>query len=72
MLLLFTFMEITNAVRLTPRSLREFDDRFQGGERIEAIDRVEENCGGLSEDECLMRRTLLAHIDYIYTQNENP
>ncbi|KAI3794143.1 hypothetical protein L1987_36770 [Smallanthus sonchifolius] len=33
---------------------------------------IEEGCEGLGEDECLMRRTLVAHIDYIYTQKTNP
>ncbi|CAN4079809.1 unnamed protein product [Withania somnifera] len=28
----------------------------------------EESC----EEECLERRTLTAHLDYIYTQNQNP
>ncbi|CAA7393793.1 unnamed protein product [Spirodela intermedia] len=27
-----------------------------------------ESCG----DECMMRRTLEAHVDYIYTQDNNP
>ncbi|KAG6509017.1 hypothetical protein ZIOFF_034404 [Zingiber officinale] len=33
----------------------------------------EEFCGkGVDEEECLMRRTLVAHTDYIYTQgNKN-
>ncbi|KAG9440632.1 hypothetical protein H6P81_020797 [Aristolochia fimbriata] len=26
-----------------------------------------EGCDGVGEEECLMRRTLAAHIDYIYT-----
>nr|BAC53658.1 preprophytosulfokine [Zinnia elegans] len=34
---------------------------------------VQEGCEGtISEDECLMRRTLVAHLDYIYTQKKNP
>ncbi|XP_030538886.1 phytosulfokines-like [Rhodamnia argentea] len=32
----------------------------------------DENCGGLGEEECLVRRTLAAHIDYIYTQEHHP
>ncbi|KAJ8638258.1 hypothetical protein MRB53_012525 [Persea americana] len=32
---------------------------------------VGEGCEGVSEDECLMRRTLAAHTDYIYTQQKN-
>ncbi|XP_052209670.1 phytosulfokines 3-like [Diospyros lotus] len=27
----------------------------------------EESCQGIGEEECLMRRTLAAHVDYIYT-----
>ncbi|KAE8693367.1 putative Glucan endo-1,3-beta-glucosidase precursor [Hibiscus syriacus] len=30
---------------------------------------VEDSCEGIAEDDCLMRRTLAAHVDYIYTQN---
>ncbi|KAL7612200.1 phytosulfokines 3 [Lactuca sativa] len=33
---------------------------------------IEEGCEGIGEEECLMRRTLVAHIDYIYTQNQTP
>ena len=33
---------------------------------------MEETCGGVGEEECLMRRTLAAHLDYIYTQNHKP
>lgn len=33
---------------------------------------VEENCVGIGEEECLMRRTLAAHTDYIYTQKQSP
>ena len=33
---------------------------------------VEEACEGMDEEECLMRRTLAAHTDYIYTQKQNP
>ncbi|KAJ0961088.1 hypothetical protein J5N97_000989 [Dioscorea zingiberensis] len=29
-----------------------------------------QGCEGLGEDECLERRTLVAHTDYIYTQNK--
>ncbi|KAH7665022.1 Phytosulfokine protein [Dioscorea alata] len=33
---------------------------------------VEESCEGVGDEECLMRRTLSAHIDYIYTQGKKP
>ncbi|KAH7832899.1 hypothetical protein Vadar_001179 [Vaccinium darrowii] len=32
----------------------------------------EVNCEGVGEEECLMRRTLAAHVDYIYTQKQKP
>ncbi|KAJ1381767.1 Phytosulfokine [Sesbania bispinosa] len=35
-------------------------------------DIVDKSCEGIREEECLMRRTLAAHIDYIYTQKHNP
>ncbi|PWA76720.1 phytosulfokine [Artemisia annua] len=41
---------------------------FGGDETAE----IEQGCEGIGEDECLMRRTLAAHIDYIYTQKKNP
>lgn len=31
-----------------------------------------EQCEGVGEEECLMRRTLEAHLDYIYTQEKKP
>ncbi|KAH6789902.1 hypothetical protein C2S51_004908 [Perilla frutescens var. frutescens] len=31
----------------------------------------EEKCVGLGDDECLMKRTIEAQLDYIYTQNKN-
>ncbi|XP_052208949.1 phytosulfokines 3-like [Diospyros lotus] len=32
----------------------------------------EESCQGIGEEECLMRRTLAAQVDYIYTQKQKP
>ncbi|KAJ8478418.1 hypothetical protein OPV22_022145 [Ensete ventricosum] len=40
------------------------------GVEKEMAERVEE-CEGVREDECLMRRTLVAHTDYIYTQEHH-
>ncbi|KAE8715752.1 Phytosulfokine [Hibiscus syriacus] len=40
-------------------------------ETEEAVE-VGDSCEGIAEDECLMRRTLAAHVDYIYTQKHNP
>ncbi|KAL1342774.1 hypothetical protein HN51_029282 [Arachis hypogaea] len=40
---------------------------------VEKSFNVEEYCeGAANKDECLMRRTLEAHVDYIYTQKANP
>ncbi|XWS25490.1 hypothetical protein CRYUN_Cryun27aG0072400 [Craigia yunnanensis] len=33
---------------------------------------IDENCEGVGKEDCLMRRTLAAHVDYIYTQNHKP
>lgn len=38
----------------------------------EKVDNNDENCEGVGKEECLMRRTLAAHVDYIYTQNHKP
>ncbi|KAH0466624.1 hypothetical protein IEQ34_003862 [Dendrobium chrysotoxum] len=34
-------------------------------------DQVEQVCEGVGEEECLMRRTLVAQVDYIYTQENH-
>ncbi|KAK8636514.1 hypothetical protein V6N13_124260 [Hibiscus sabdariffa] len=51
----------------TPAKTQNLDT---GTERVE----VDDICQGIKEDEeeCLMRRTLAAHVDYIYTQKANP
>ncbi|XVE55724.1 hypothetical protein DITRI_Ditri03aG0181200 [Diplodiscus trichospermus] len=33
---------------------------------------IGENCEGIGKDECLTRRTLAAHVDYIYTGDDKP
>ncbi|KAK9066984.1 hypothetical protein SSX86_014308 [Deinandra increscens subsp. villosa] len=40
--------------------------------KSENKDDVEESCEGVGKEECLMRRILVAHLDYIYTQEKNP
>ncbi|RRT80221.1 hypothetical protein GW17_00055316 [Ensete ventricosum] len=42
---------------------------LQGVEK-EMVGRME-GCEGAGEDECLVRRTLAAHTDYIYTQEHH-
>ncbi|XVF17490.1 hypothetical protein REPUB_Repub10bG0127200 [Reevesia pubescens] len=41
-------------------------------ETEQSTEAVEDSCEGVGEEECLMRRTLAAHIDYIYTQKQKP
>ncbi|KAK8596932.1 hypothetical protein V6N13_001543 [Hibiscus sabdariffa] len=41
------------------------------GVEAESMD-VDGNCEGVGKEECLMRRTLAAHVDYIYTQHHHP
>ncbi|TXG64065.1 hypothetical protein EZV62_011059 [Acer yangbiense] len=60
--LLLFFFTLSSAARPHPGSFS--DD-------VEA-EKVEEKCEGVGEDECLMRRTLAAHVDYIYTQKTQP
>ncbi|KAJ0253716.1 Phytosulfokines 3 [Hirschfeldia incana] len=59
---------LTYAARLTPTtttsSFREDSVKETEGDKAE-----EESCEGIGEEECLIRRTLVAHTDYIYTQN---
>ncbi|KAI3726377.1 hypothetical protein L1987_66174 [Smallanthus sonchifolius] len=40
--------------------------------KSENKDDIEETCEGVGIEECLTRRTLVAHLDYIYTQEKNP
>lgn len=65
LLLIFT---LTCAAR--PEATMVKTQQKDYGER-ERIEIVEERCGGVSKEECLMRRTLVAHIDYIYTKEQH-
>ncbi|XP_020676362.1 phytosulfokines-like [Dendrobium catenatum] len=42
-----------------PSSVQDFDE-----------ENMDLSCDGVEEEECLMRRTLMAHTDYIYTQGK--
>ncbi|CAN8254827.1 unnamed protein product [Cochlearia groenlandica] len=62
---------LTYAARLTPKTTTTSSSRDNSFEEMEG-DKVEEeeiSCKGIGEEECLIRRNLVAHIDYIYTQN---
>ncbi|KAK9097137.1 hypothetical protein Sjap_022634 [Stephania japonica] len=55
------FFSLTFAARTTP---------FNAGHETESAE--VESCGEVGEEECLMRRTLEAHLDYIYTNKTAP
>ncbi|CAN6450085.1 unnamed protein product [Victoria cruziana] len=38
--------------------------------QLPSVDEAEESCENLKDEECLFRRTLVAHTDYIYTQSK--
>ncbi|EEF40317.1 phytosulfokines precursor, putative [Ricinus communis] len=65
---LFISFTLTKAVRPEPfakypNAVAEIRDEDDG---------QAETCEGEGKEDCLMRRTLAAHIDYIYTQKTNP
>ncbi|KAK2458462.1 putative phytosulfokine [Trifolium repens] len=69
----FLFLTFTHARILGPVSSpiissNNFQHEVLEDEKVD----IEENCEGISEDDCLMRRTLVAHTDYIYTQKQKP
>ncbi|KAL3526909.1 hypothetical protein ACH5RR_011565 [Cinchona calisaya] len=71
--LLFSLISLSFAARPEPafHDATTLVKTQQHGVEAEQVEK-EENCGGIGEEECLMRRTLVAHIDYIYTQNHKP
>ncbi|KAF5743972.1 hypothetical protein HS088_TW08G00560 [Tripterygium wilfordii] len=73
-LLLFFFTITSTAGRpepefadITPMKTQQHEKNID----VEKVD-IEESCEGIGEEDCLMRRTLAAHIDYIYTQKHKP
>ncbi|KAK1292884.1 Phytosulfokines 3 [Acorus calamus] len=66
---LLLFVSLTTATRAGP-SLSQMTQQ----EEVEEVNvkGVEDVCEGVGEEECLMRRTLIAHTDYIYTQEKKP
>ncbi|TKY55595.1 Phytosulfokines protein [Spatholobus suberectus] len=65
--LLLCFM-LAHAIRPEPA----FHQESLAKAHQQSVEAVDESCEGVGEDECLMRRTLAAHVDYIYTQKHNP
>ncbi|KAK7852953.1 phytosulfokines 3 [Quercus suber] len=64
---------LTYAARPGPKSnIDETTSQHEAARN--SLEALIESCHlhGLSEDECLERRTLAAHLDYIYTQQDKP
>ncbi|XP_010942307.1 phytosulfokines [Elaeis guineensis] len=55
------FVSLTEAARPEPVDAKPNSLETEIFEKVEV-------CEGLGEEECLTRRTLMAHTDYIYTQ----
>ncbi|KAJ0039854.1 phytosulfokines 3-like [Pistacia vera] len=65
-LLLVLFSTLSYAARPEPA----FPNASPAKTQVDNV--AEEDCQGGSDEECLMRRTLVAHTDYIYTQKQHP
>ncbi|KAG5230749.1 hypothetical protein OIU77_009752 [Salix suchowensis] len=65
---------LTYAARPEPSfpdgSLAKNQHKVVEAEHAEVMEEI--SCEGFGEEECLMRRTLAAHTDYIYTQKNKP
>ncbi|KAE8687701.1 Phytosulfokine [Hibiscus syriacus] len=75
--LLFFILHSPAAARPEPASTVQYADtpfkpQHLGEEKDDKVQELEDSCEGIVEEECLMRKTLAAHIDYIYTQKTNP
>ncbi|XP_048134847.1 phytosulfokines 4-like isoform X1 [Rhodamnia argentea] len=68
-LLAVSFAAVSSAARPDPASSGGAASTAQS----QPQSKVGEDCGGggVGAEECLMRRTLEAHLDYIYTQNHH-
>ncbi|KAJ8769009.1 hypothetical protein K2173_024004 [Erythroxylum novogranatense] len=64
---------VTFAIRPVPAFSEATRTEIEYGdvEKEEQV-HVEESCVGVGEDECLLRRSLTAHLDYVYTKKYNP
>ncbi|KAI9124048.1 hypothetical protein K1719_005348 [Acacia pycnantha] len=59
---LFLFLFFFFSISLAARPIKTQHKEINEGE----------SCEGVGGEECLMRRTLAAHLDYIYTQKHKP
>ncbi|XVE49356.1 hypothetical protein DITRI_Ditri01bG0077000 [Diplodiscus trichospermus] len=76
--LLFFTLSCAAAARPEPASALRYANTPIKAQHLDSeADKVqvplEDSCeGNEEEEECLMRRTLAAHVDYIYTQKTKP
>ncbi|XWS54661.1 hypothetical protein CRYUN_Cryun10bG0107600 [Craigia yunnanensis] len=73
--LLFFTLSCAAAARPEPASSVQYATPIKTqhlDNEAEKVDLVEDSCEGIEEEECLVRRTLAAHTDYIYTQKTKP
>ncbi|KAF9621124.1 hypothetical protein IFM89_016618 [Coptis chinensis] len=71
MIAILLFFTLTFAARSNPVLPKDSPVNNQQ-EHVGAEMEVDQSCEGIGEEECLMRRTLVAHTDYIYTQKNEP
>ncbi|KAI3832187.1 hypothetical protein MKX03_012746 [Papaver bracteatum] len=70
-ILVIFFVSLAHAARPEPTVLPNNSlAESQHGEDVE-VDDSEFSCNGVGEEECLRRKTLMAHVDYIYTQKKH-
>ncbi|PKA65966.1 Phytosulfokines 2 [Apostasia shenzhenica] len=62
-------LSIARAARPHPMEKTISAEGASYGDQNNAVN-VDDQCEGVEEEECLMRRTLAAHTDYIYTQGK--
>ncbi|MBA0560958.1 hypothetical protein Golob_017825 [Gossypium lobatum] len=76
-LLLVSSLSLSFAARSGPAFANDSPAKTQSqatttSTTTDEMEQSEDRCEGVGEDECLMRRTLAAHLDYIYTQKQKP
>ncbi|KAM0032350.1 putative phytosulfokine [Helianthus debilis subsp. tardiflorus] len=69
-LLLALFSMSSSEARLVPALSEAVTSTISSATQKGTV--VEDSCNGIATDECLERRTLVAHLDYIYTNDKKP
>ncbi|RZC44427.1 hypothetical protein C5167_037376 [Papaver somniferum] len=69
-ILVIFFVSLAHAARPEPTVLPN-NSLAESQQDVEVDDDLEFSCNGVGEEECLRRKTLMAHVDYIYTQKKH-